>query len=115
MKKRDKKNVIPWGTTETILTESKKIIHVGFKNIIFVLGISTVLDMNKLVLRNHKKPSTTSTSAKTTRILFVENEYTKDLWIPQFLDTYNHKMGHMDQADQLSAYNPRLRPYCRGG
>jgi hypothetical protein len=81
MKKRNKKNVIPWGTTEAILTKSKKIIQVGFKNITFVLGISIVLDMNMLVLRNRKKPSTTSTSAKTTRTPFAEDKYTKDLWI----------------------------------
>jgi hypothetical protein len=56
-----------------------------------------------------------STSAKTTRALFGEDEYKKDLLIPQFFDNYNYQMGHVNRADQLSCYNPSLRRYRRGG
>jgi hypothetical protein len=94
---------------------SEKVIQVGFKNIAFVLGISIILDINNLVLRNRKKPNTISTSAKTTRAPFGEDKYRKDLWIPKFFDAYNHEIGHIDRADQLSIYNPGLRYYRRGG
>jgi hypothetical protein len=81
----------------------------------FVLGISIVLSIDNRMLRNHKKPSTTSTSAKTARVSFGEDKYTKDLWILCFFDAYNHEIEHMDRADQLFAYNPGLRPCCYGG
>ncbi len=61
-----------------------------------------------------KRPSTTSTSAKTARKPFGSSAQ-KELPIPIFIDEYNHSMGHVDQADQLRSYNPGLRRIRRGG
>jgi hypothetical protein len=52
-------------------------VQVGPKNQAFVLGISTIQDVKNIILRSRKKPSTTSTSAKTAKALFGEDEYKK--------------------------------------
>lgn len=31
-------------------------------------------------------------------------DVTKDLWIPQFIDTYNHFMNGVDLANELCSY-----------
>jgi hypothetical protein len=65
-------------------------------------------------LRHRKRPSTTSTSARTARAVFGAKS-SKDLPIPQFVDNYNYHMGQVDQADQLRATNAGFRPIRRGG
>jgi hypothetical protein len=73
MKKDDSNNIILWGTTTFIPTESEKVVQVGFKDQAFVLGMSIIQDVKNTILRSRKKPSTTFISAKTTRVLFGED------------------------------------------
>jgi hypothetical protein len=58
------------------------VVQVGFKDQVFVLGISIIQDVKNIILRNCKKPSIMFTSAKTIRVLFREDEYKKNLLIP---------------------------------
>jgi hypothetical protein len=79
-----------------------------------VLFLSTIASSNTIVVRNRKRPSSTSTSAKTARKPFG-SESRKDLPIPDFVDGYNHNMNHVDIADQLRSTNPGNRRIRRGG
>lgn len=63
----------------------------------------------ELIVRNSKRPRATSTAAKSVRAEFG-NDVRKNLAIPLVISDYNHKMGHVDLADQYRANNPgRLR------
>jgi hypothetical protein len=77
--------------------------------------MSTVLDGEKIVERQHHKPKATSTSAKTTRAPYGPDEYVKLIAIPLFWDLYNHNMNAVDRGDQLAAMNTGLRHCVRGG
>jgi hypothetical protein len=80
-----------------------------------VLFLSTTSNpTDSIVIRNRKRPSSTSTSAKTARKAFG-SEPTKDLPIPKFVDDYNHLMNQVDIADQLRATNPGNRRIKTGG
>jgi hypothetical protein len=98
-----------------LLTESGKVIQVGWKDNTLVLGISIVLDAKDSVNKNRKKPSVISMLAKTTRVSFGQDEYIKSMLIPLFFDLYNYNINTIDQGDQLVAINPRLQYYVRGG
>jgi len=72
-----------------------------------------MFDGQAYIIRDRKRPSRTSTSAKTARASF-DNKSCAKLSISNFDDVYNHYMGAVDQADQLRssyAYNRR----CRSG
>ena len=75
---------------------------------------STVDIATETVLRNRKRPSRTSTSARTARVPFGDQPR-KVLPIPGFIDRYNHNMNDVDQGDQLQASYPGLRRCRRGG
>jgi len=80
-----------------------------------VLFLSTTSNpTDSIVIRNQKRPSSTSTSAKTVRKIFGV-EPRKDLPIPKFIDDYNHLMNAVDIADQRRARNPGNRPIRTGG
>jgi hypothetical protein len=64
-----------------MLTENGKVCHIGWKDQVFVLIISSVISGNKKVLRLRKRPKKTSSKAKTSRVLFGNNT-TKELLIP---------------------------------
>ena len=51
-------------------------------------------------LRMHKRPKKTASNAKITREPF-EDQSTKILSIPTFIDDYNRYMGGTDQLNQL--------------
>ena len=90
-------------------------IQVGWKDDALVLGMSTVLDAKDSVNKDRKKPSATSTSARTARAPFGRDEYIKSMLIPLFFDLYNYNMGAVDRGDQLAAINPGLRHCVRRG
>jgi hypothetical protein len=66
------------------------------------------------VVQERKRPRAASTSAKTARKPFVD-QHCKKLSILGQADDCNHKMGYVDQADQLTANDPGLRRVRRGG
>jgi hypothetical protein len=72
IKQDDANDIIPWGTVYQIPTESYKVNQVGFKDMAFVLGMSTVYDIDTIPLNMRKQPSETSTSAKTAIAPFEE-------------------------------------------
>lgn len=113
-RKDDKKDALPWGTTNSFVTPSNLVSQTGWKDNSYVLTISTVLDSKEQVLRNRKRPKKSSSRAKTSRVPFGD-EPTKDLLIPALYDEYNHKMGFVDQQDQLFSYESGRRQVRRGG
>jgi hypothetical protein len=114
-KQLDKKaDIEPWGTLYQAPTIDNTILQSAWKDNALVLFLSTTHGTPDLIFRHRKRPSTTSTSARTARAVFG-SEHSKDLPIPTFIDDYNHYMGQVDQADQLRATNPGLRRIRRGG
>src|SRR5450432_4862429 len=86
-----------------------------WKDNALVLFLSTTSsDPNSIIIRNWKRPSSTSSSAKTARKPFG-SEPRKDLPIPKFVDDYNHLMNQVDIADQLRSSNVGNRRIRRGG
>ena len=65
-----------------------------------ILFISKINDGEKKVEKLGKRPSETSTSAKTTRAPFG-NHAKKLLNIPEFDEEYNHKMRAVDEGNKL--------------
>ena len=87
----------------------------AWKDNALVLFLSTTTsDPNIMVIQNRKRPSLTSSSAKTARKPFG-SEPRKDLPIPKFVDDYNHLMNQVDIADQLRSTNAGNRRIRRGG
>lgn len=114
MKKQDKsKDTIPWGTLYTEPSEDNLINFIAWKDNALVLFMSTVDEGKELVERLRKRPSETSTSAKTARKPFGDQAM-KKLLIPAFDDNYNHGMGYVDQGNQLKKPNS-LSCLCRKG
>jgi len=111
-----KKDNILWGTLFSEPTLSNQVAQSAWKDNALVLFLSTTHETgpDQVVIQHRKRPATTSTSAKTARKAFG-SEPEKDLPIPKFVDDYNHYMGYVDQADQLRATNPGLRPIQKGG
>jgi hypothetical protein len=115
LKKKDKKDIIPWGETHSLPSADGKVCQIGWKDQAFVLMMSTVMSGDTKVLRRRKRPKETSSKAKTSRVPFKGREAEKDLWIPKVADFYNHFMGAVDEVDHLTAINPGLRHVERGG
>jgi transposase IS4-like protein len=114
LKKKDKKDMILWGTTYSFPTENGRVCHIGWKDQAFVLMMSSAMSGDQKVLRTRKRPKETSSKAKTAREPFGDDAI-KELWIPEVADGYNHFMGAVDEFDHLTAQNPGLRHVVRGG
>ena len=103
----DLKNVynkqLQWGELYGSLSEDKNVLEFAWKDQNVVLFMSTVHDGKKKVKRQRRRPGKTSTNAATSRAVFG-SEAVKVLFIPEFIDAYNHFMGGVDQADQLRSY-----------
>jgi hypothetical protein len=61
-----------------------------------------------------KRPKETSSKAKTSRAVFDKGEAIKPLQIPVVADSYNFKMGAVDEGDHLIAECSGLREVRRG-
>jgi Transposase IS4 len=114
LKKKDKSDVIEWGTTYSMPIENGLVCHVGWKDQAFVLIMSSVLSGDQRVLRLRKRPKETSSKAKTARVPFGKDAV-KELSIPAIADGYNYHMGAVDEFDHLTAQNAGLRHIERGG
>ena len=68
-----------------------------------VLCISTLHKVGNMIKRNRKKPRKTGKNkAHIDRIW--GDEGSREIYIPNLIDDYNHWMGGVDLADQLIAY-----------
>jgi hypothetical protein len=114
LKKKDKKDVIPWGETYSMYTPNGEVCHIGWKDQAFVLMMSSFMSGDPRVLRQRKRPKKTSSKAKTARVPFGDQAI-KELSIPAVADGYNYHMGAVDEFDHLTAQNPGLRHIERGG
>jgi hypothetical protein len=76
--------------------------------------MSTTIDGNKTVLRVRRRPKTTSSKAKTSRVPFGDQP-TKALSIPVVFDKYNFNMLQVDEFDHMASSNDGLRAVRRGG
>ena len=90
MKAEDaKKDTIPWGTLYTEATEDNEINMMAWKDNALVLSMSTHSDALRQVEVLRKRPSETSSSAKTARVPF--GTHTRAwLVIPKYENDYNH-------------------------
>ena len=68
-----------------------------------MLFMTTVSNGRDTKSRLRRRPTKTATNARTSRALFQGSE-TKELDIPEFIDTYNHFMNGVDVADQSRSY-----------
>jgi hypothetical protein len=114
LKKKDKKDVIPWGETYSMPIESGKVCHIGWKDQAFVLMMSSLMSGDEKVTRLRKRPKESSSKAKTARVPFGKASE-KELEIPAIADVYNYHMGAVDEFDHLTAQNAGLRHVERGG
>jgi hypothetical protein len=76
--------------------------------------MSTTMNRKETVLRDRKRPKTTSLKAKTSRVPFGNNPC-KVLPIPKVYNEYNFNMLQVDQFDHMASQNDGLRPVRRGG
>ena len=75
--------------------------------------MTTVHDGSQYTIRDRKRPSETSSSAKTSRLPFKGESHAM-LPIPTMIDEYNHHMGFVNQGDQLHSYNSMTRIIRKG-
>ena len=68
-----------------------------------VLLLTTIHDIQKLVLSTRRGPAATSTNARAVRKIFQERESEKLLPIPELIVDYNFLIGGVDISDQLHA------------
>jgi hypothetical protein len=114
LKKKDKKDVIPWGETHSMYTSNGEVCHIRWKDQAFVLIMSSFMSGDQRIDRLRKRPKETSSKAKTARKPFGK-EPIKVLSIPAIADGYNYYMGAVDEFDHLTAQNAGLRHVERGG
>jgi hypothetical protein len=114
LKKKDNKDIIPWGETYSIPMQSGKVCHIGWKDQAFVLMMSSVMLGDHKVTRLRKRPKETSSKARTSRVPFGKDAM-KELEILAIADMYNYHMGDVDEFDHLTAQNAGLRHVERGG
>ena len=103
-------NKLPWGTLFAKAVDD--VLCLGWIDQNCVTALSTVHTVHSAydyVISNRKRPSDTSTNAKTARQPFGD-EVKKDLEIPKFINDYNFFMGGVDIADQhRQAYKTQRR------
>ena len=70
LKKKDDKDVIPWGETYSMPIENGQVCHVGWKDQAFVLMMSSIFSSDDKVVQLRKRLKETSFKAKTSRVPF---------------------------------------------
>jgi hypothetical protein len=103
---------LPWGTLYAL--PALNVLCLAWQDNSIVLGLSTLHSADSFVSCKQKQPGKTSTNAVIARWPFEEN-VTKELEIPIFINDYNHYMNRVDLANQYRAfYEVHLKGYCTG-
>ena len=68
-----------------------------------ILFMSIVSNGQETVKRFRRRPAKTVTNARTFRVSFGEI-ITKELHIPEFINSYNYYMNEVNNANQLRSY-----------
>ena len=89
------------------------ILQFAWKDQALVLFMSTVSEGFDEVIKNRRRPAATSTGGAKSRAPFGPDAR-KDLPIPRAIDLYNHRMGGVDQADQLRSYYHTQQTHMKG-
>ncbi len=112
LKTQDKKrNKILWKELKMMIISDNQIMQFVWKDNAIILFQLTMFDDQIYIIRDRKRSSKTSISAKTARALFNDKSHAM-LLILNFDDVYNHYMKAVNQTDQLRAfyaYNHRCR------
>ena len=103
---------LEWGKLYVCLSEDKRVLQLAWKDQNVVLFMTTVSNGREFKSRLRRRPTKTATNARTSRAPFQGNE-TKELDIPEFIDTYNHFMNGVDVADQLRSYYNTQRTHFK--
>ena len=103
---------LEWGKLYVYLSEDKRVLQLSWKDQNVVLFMTTVSNGREFKSRLRRRPTKTATNARTSRAPFQGNE-TKELDIPEFIDTYNHFMNGVDVADQLRSYYNTQRTHFK--
>ena len=98
----------------SIYTPNGEVCHIGWKDQVFVLMMSSFMLSDERVIQLRKRPKEISSKVKTVRAPFGD-QATKELSIPVITDGYNYHIGAVDKFDHLIAQNAGLRHIERGG
>lgn len=99
MKAQDaKKDEIPWGKLWVAATPDNLINIMAWKDNALVLSMSTASDALKRVKKLRRRPSETSSAAKTARVPFGQHARAW-LEIPEYEELYNYEMGAVDRGN----------------
>jgi hypothetical protein len=92
---------LPWNTLLAKVVDNTLCLAWQDNNIVLALSnIHTVHNTDDFREKVRKRPAKTSTNARIVRVIF-DQEPTKELAIPCFIDDYNHYMGGVDLANQF--------------
>jgi hypothetical protein len=109
------KDSLPWGTFFAKKHKTQEVMQFAFKDNALVLAMSTHYSgWEPSPLQVRKRPTKTSTSAKTARAPFGERTET-ELPFPPLLNDYNFNMNGVDIGDQLRTQTATQRRSRRGG
>ena len=79
------------------LSDDMEVLQMAWKDAQVVLFMSTIHDGHDVVQRLRRRPHTQSAQ----NTLVFGKDKVKWLWIPKFIDEYNHNMNGVDRAYQI--------------
>jgi hypothetical protein len=92
---------LEWNTLVAKVVENTLCLAWQDNNIVLALSnVHTVHQADDFRAKIRRRPAKTSTNGRIVRLVFKE-EHTKELYIPRFIDDYNHHMGGVDLANQF--------------